>query len=41
MPHDARLATADDRYAWLSEVVALGYNVLSPNQVDYRVYGVL
>lgn len=36
-----RLATTDDRYAWLSEVVAVGYNVLSPNQVDYRVYGVL
>ncbi|KUH84926.1 MULTISPECIES: DUF3237 domain-containing protein [unclassified Mycobacterium] len=36
-----RFATADERYAWLSEVVALGYNVLSPNHVDYRVYGVL
>lgn len=36
-----RFATADERYAWLSEVVTLGYNVLSPNHVDYRVYGVL
>lgn len=35
-----RLATADERYASLSEVVAVGYNILSPNRVDYRVYGV-
>ncbi|OBG21690.1 hypothetical protein A5765_21245 [Mycolicibacterium celeriflavum] len=33
--------TADDRYAWLSEIVAVGYNILSPNHVDYRVYWVL
>ncbi|MCT7659716.1 DUF3237 domain-containing protein [Mycobacterium deserti] len=32
--------TADERYAWLSEVVAVGYNVLSPNHIDYRVYRV-
>jgi hypothetical protein len=36
-----RFATTDDRYAWLSEIVAVGYNVLSPNHVDYRVYAVL
>ena len=30
--------TADERYAWLSEIVAVGYNVLSPNHIDYRVY---
>ena len=33
--------TADERYAWLSEVVAVGYNVLSPNHIDYRIYRVL
>jgi hypothetical protein len=32
--------TADERYAWLSEIVAVGYNVLSPNHIDYRVYRV-
>ena len=32
--------TADTRYAWLTEVVAIGYNVLSPNHIDYRVYRV-
>jgi hypothetical protein len=32
--------TADERYAWLSEVVALGYNILSPNHIDYRIYRV-
>ncbi|MCV7283234.1 DUF3237 domain-containing protein [Mycolicibacterium flavescens] len=34
-----RLATADPRYSRLSETVTVGYNVLSPNRVDYRVYG--
>ncbi|MUL79475.1 DUF3237 domain-containing protein [Mycolicibacterium sp. CBMA 226] len=34
------LETSDERYAWLSQVVMVGYNVLSPNHVDYRVYGV-
>jgi hypothetical protein len=34
-------ATADERYAWLSELVAVGYNVLSPNHIDYRIYRVL
>jgi hypothetical protein len=36
-----RFETADERYGWLSEVVALGYNILSPNHIDYRIYGVL
>ncbi|MCV7222639.1 DUF3237 domain-containing protein [Mycolicibacterium elephantis] len=33
--------TADERYAWLNEIVAVGYNILSPNHIDYRVYQVL
>lgn len=33
--------TSDERYAWLSEVVAVGYNILSPNHIDYRIYRVL
>jgi hypothetical protein len=33
--------TSDERYAWLSEIVAVGYNVLSPDHIDYRVYRVL
>jgi hypothetical protein len=33
--------TADERYAWLSELIAIGYNVLSPDQIDYRIYRVL
>lgn len=33
--------TAAERYAWLSEIVAVGYNVLSPNHIDYRIYRVL
>jgi hypothetical protein len=33
--------TADERYAWLSEIVTVGYNVLSPDHIDYRVYHVL
>jgi Protein of unknown function (DUF3237) len=33
--------TADDRYAWLSEIVTVGYNVLSPNHIDYRIYRLL
>jgi hypothetical protein len=36
-----KLETADERYAWLSELVAVGYNVLSPNHIDYRIYQVL
>jgi hypothetical protein len=36
-----KFETADERYAWLSAVVALGYNILSPNHIDYRIYRVL
>jgi hypothetical protein len=36
-----KFETADARYAWLSEVVALGYNIVSPNHIDYRIYRVL
>jgi hypothetical protein len=36
-----KFETSDERYAWLSAVVAVGYNVLSPNHIDYRVYRVL
>ena len=36
-----RFETADDRYLWLNEIVAVGYNVLSPNHIDYRIYQVL
>ena len=36
-----KFETADQRYAWLSEVVTVGYNILSPNHVDYRIYQVL
>jgi Protein of unknown function (DUF3237) len=36
-----KFETADERYAWLSEAVAVGYNVLSPNHIDYRIYRVL
>ena len=33
--------TADERYAWLSGLVTVGYNILSPNHIDYRIYRVL
>lgn len=36
-----KFETADERYAWLSTVVAVGYNILSPNHIDYRIYRVL
>jgi hypothetical protein len=36
-----KFETADERYAWLSGLVAVGYNVLSPNHIDYRIYQVL
>jgi Protein of unknown function (DUF3237) len=36
-----KFETADERYDWLSKVVAIGYNLLSPNHVDYRIYQVL
>jgi hypothetical protein len=36
-----KFETADQRYAWLSGMVAVGYNILSPNHIDYRIYRVL
>lgn len=36
-----RFETADERYAWLGEVVAIGHNELSPDHIDYRIYRVL
>jgi hypothetical protein len=36
-----KFETADERYAWLSEVVAVGYNILSPNHIDYRIHRLL
>jgi Protein of unknown function (DUF3237) len=36
-----KFETADERYAWLSEIVAVGYNILSPNHIDYRIFKVL
>ena len=36
-----RFETADGRYSWLSEIVAVGYNVLSPDHIDYRIYRLL
>ena len=36
-----KFETSDERYAWLAEVVAVGYNILSPNHLDYRIYRVL
>jgi hypothetical protein len=36
-----KFETADERYTWLNEIVAVGYNVLSPDHIDYRIYRVL
>lgn len=36
-----KFETSDERYAWLSGLVAVAYNELSPNHVDYRIYRVL
>lgn len=36
-----KFETADERYAWLSGLVAVAYNELSPDRVDYRIYRVL
>lgn len=36
-----KFETADERYAWLNEIVVLGYNELSPDHIDYRMYRVL
>lgn len=35
-----KFETSDERYAWLSKLVAVAYNELSPNHVDYRIYRV-
>ena len=36
-----KFETADQRYSWLSEIVAVAYNILSPNHIDYRIYQLL
>ena len=36
-----KFETADERYAWLNGIVVLGYNELSPDHIDYRMYRVL
>lgn len=36
-----RFETADERYAWLNGIVVLGYNELSQDHIDYRMYRVL
>jgi uncharacterized protein DUF3237 len=36
-----KFETADERYAWLNELVIVGYNELAPNHIDYRMYKVL
>lgn len=33
--------TSHQRYAWLNGVVALGYNEISKDHIDYRIYRVL
>jgi Protein of unknown function (DUF3237) len=33
--------TSDERYAWLNGVVAVGYNELSQDHIDYRIYRIL
>lgn len=33
--------TSDERYDWLNGVVAVGYNELAPDHIDYRIYRVL
>ena len=36
-----KFETSDERYAWLNELVIVGYNELSQNHIDYRMYRVL
>jgi len=36
-----RFETADERYSWLSEIVAVSHNELVANKSDYRIYRVL
>jgi Protein of unknown function (DUF3237) len=33
--------TSDERYSWLNEAVAVGYNEFAPGHIDYRIYKVL
>ncbi|PRC45202.1 DUF3237 domain-containing protein [Mycobacterium sp. ITM-2017-0098] len=35
-----RFETSDQRYSWLNEMVSVGYNILSPNHIDYRIFRV-
>jgi hypothetical protein len=36
-----KFETSDERYAWLNQLVIVGYNELSKDRVDYRMYRVL
>jgi hypothetical protein len=36
-----KFETADERYAWLNDIVVVGYNQLGPDHIDYRMYRVL
>jgi Protein of unknown function (DUF3237) len=36
-----KFETADERYAWLNELVVVAYNELAPDHIDYRMYRVL
>lgn len=36
-----KFETSDERYAWLNELVIVGYNELSQDHIDYRMYAVL
>ena len=36
-----KFETSDDRYAWLNELVIVGYNQLARNHIDYRMYRIL
>ena len=36
-----KFESGDERYAWLNSLVCVGYNELSPDHIDYRIYRVL
>jgi hypothetical protein len=36
-----KFETSDERYVWLNELVIVGYNELSRDHIDYRMYRVL
>jgi hypothetical protein len=36
-----RFETSDERYSWLNGIVAVAYNELSKNHIDYRMYRLL